>query len=1709
MGFKHFNFKDARVNVLSARPPRTKNIDRRKFFRAIGLGAIALTPVVGSFKKVLAAPFELRPNANGFEVLRNGSTAWKFPAKVFEKNAKTVVTELNNAYFIEIRNVRFAGSQPKFDVLVKIYHDDFRWRMKAEVPQFALAHEVDFLQFLDKKECIGGSSLVQYDFGSPANTCSLSLNGKVNMAFDSQWNFSINGDKTIFLNYNGVSYASDNLTLTNNGRKTHTNFITAPSAALMMTLPGFVSWPGFVNNFSLSKSYNLSSFGNFPDLNLLLWTDKTGKDHQSLVVNSDKGGLTFGNSHFENFNFKLNRFFLVSETLNNELPQTYLAAGINQDGQWYSNPLGSFLMGSKSDMPDFEAMGTAVHFENYRFAPHISSFKPAIENTVTLAAALAEPVRLKIVSETPDPALLPPLVYIPVPDTIIRRKTNINPAIINVQPQPEKPPARGINIEPQQQQVKPETPETRPVKRQQDPPQVKPEAPETRPDIRQQEPQKVEPARDQQQQPVNNRVVTPENAVKREASKQPALEIDKGIVNLKPQALKFRLLRPEDMLLLDFEFSNFVFSSQDAKTVVRLADNTKNGMIKIWFQTQHTLEEAFYETTTIPDPETGSGGMTDTVKLPARHLRAHRSRLVFEYKAGSPAFDLNMEQLLDWSKFDLRTHPRAWIKLPARIDLDRFNRIKSPPTVRKTPTVSLQKAEKQYSVKLAQNTRKVSDKLLIYQEDKLSQVIDSELIASMKPEYQVNNIYQYLNLVEQIPADSTSIEAPALMYISPNQLGGFIHKIAATLKPVIERAPSGNRIRIADSFSGVKTEITELWHTKLGVKLKDGQVSDDLPALTSIRALWAHDANSDFKRLPARNWPFMASLDANNRHKLVHTTSNYYIPLTGQSSNYTPKSVPVDRLMLSSLGAYLDWHAFFDVPADADTWLNIIEWQHFATLGRDHFVKIVEEGYLFPFGHRAAIVKITERKFHPPTKAAVNRQRMFIVVLEKEVLYDPYTPDNKFITFPFQAVTIETPATPNIDNPAEKPSNITSFPPEPVNDKYSRSGNGPVKANTAYNFYIYVDGTPFNFNITTTDKEGNRQKIRMPLAFVENFIARDDKYIARIIDDYKSKSALNEISYAGQKVAYAESLLEKDTEYETSKLKFGGMVFPTTGNGSIRFHPIMQKAFIYLEQVSQLTGNKQPVEIQVVDDKNKGHVFASVNSAPKVDFSGGADKSGGFLSPNMTITALSRLQGPVGGNIDDISNMVFKAADFFKEMGDMKIAKIFGVIDIFSLFGVELGLGDSMKSFVNNINSARERIESYKREIELLKDIALKAGETGKQAIQDQVDKLKDDLKAAAKSMIETLNNSVPKIPSFKTYLTEDAFHVEYKWHPELSSKNIEIFPDILNVVLKNDPDKSLSINTHFTKSFDVAQSPVLSTEAVFDKFSVVVAKMIGVNFNYLKFSGGSSGKAAVNVDLGPGMPLEFMGALDFVNNLQSIIPKTGFSDDGPFIELTTAGIKAGFTISIPNIEVGVCMISNISLGAFVNLPFTGDPMTIGFFFCTRENPFMLTISCFGGGGFFQLITRLDGLQSVEAAFEFGAAMSLNVGVASGGVSVMGGIYFKLEFLKVDVGGKTIDRTKPTLMSYLRINGHLSILGLIHVSLEFYLTLEPIFDVTGTKVAKLEGSATLSVKVEVLFFSRTVSVTVRRTLAGSGGDPKFIEMVDADDWQQYCLAFAD
>jgi hypothetical protein len=244
------------------------------------------------------------------------------------------------------------------------------------------------------------------------------------------------------------------------------------------------------------------------------------------------------------------------------------------------------------------------------------------------------------------------------------------------------------------------------------------------------------------------------------------------------------------------------------------------------------------------------------------------------------------------------------------------------------------------------------------------------------------------------------------------------------------------------------------------------------------------------------------------------------------------------------------------------------------------------------------------------------------------------------------------------------------------------------------------------------------------------------------------------------------------------------------------------------------------------------------------------------------------------------------------------------------------------------------------------------------------------------------------------------------------------------------------------------------------------------------------------------------------VETLRDLIPLDGFSDP-PYLDISTKGIDAGFSIALPNVSIGVFNLSNLTLGAGFTVPFIGQPLSVRFNFCTREQPFNLSVSLFGGGGFFGITLDPSGIQILEASFEFGASISIDFGVASGGVYVMAGVYFRME------------GTAAALTGYFRLGGYVSVLGLISASLELYLELRYEFE-TGKAVGKAE----LTIEVEVFLFSASVTVTCERKFAGSNGDPSFRdlmghqpglaledEVVAITDttryaWRDYCEAFA-
>ena len=326
-----------------------------------------------------------------------------------------------------------------------------------------------------------------------------------------------------------------------------------------------------------------------------------------------------------------------------------------------------------------------------------------------------------------------------------------------------------------------------------------------------------------------------------------------------------------------------------------------------------------------------------------------------------------------------------------------------------------------------------------------------------------------------------------------------------------------------------------------------------------------------------------------------------------------------------------------------------------------------------------------------------------------------------------------------------------------------------------------------------------------------------------------------------------------------------------------------------------------------------------------------------------------------------------------------------------------------------------------------------------------------------------------------------------YEWRPKLKS-----WPDVDDPILELD-ERGLVLAVEGRASKDGMNVDVLAELKDFTLHLLPGEPLVRLKFDHLSFHAGSGGKPDVDVVL---QDIEFVGILAFVETLKEIIPFDGFSDP-PFLDVTPEGMSAGFTLALPNVSVGVFNMSNMSLGADVQVPFLGKAVTVGFNFCTRERPFSLAVAFIGGGGWFLLRLSPDGLDVLELGLEAGAILAVDFGVASGSISAMLGIYMRLEG---DAG---------SLAGYFRLRGEVDVLGLISASIELYLELHYDFD-TG----KMVGSATLTIKVEVFVFSGSVTIRAERSFAGSAGDPSFADVMVLEEgsspaWSEYCSAFAE
>jgi hypothetical protein len=283
--------------------------------------------------------------------------------------------------------------------------------------------------------------------------------------------------------------------------------------------------------------------------------------------------------------------------------------------------------------------------------------------------------------------------------------------------------------------------------------------------------------------------------------------------------------------------------------------------------------------------------------------------------------------------------------------------------------------------------------------------------------------------------------------------------------------------------------------------------------------------------------------------------------------------------------------------------------------------------------------------------------------------------------------------------------------------------------------------------------------------------------------------------------------------------------------------------------------------------------------------------------------------------------------------------------------------------------------------------------------------------------------------------------------------------------------------------------------------FQIAFLESLVVKFTSFNFNATTGRKTDVHVALDPTKPVEFVGDLQFVEGLRSVIPP-GVFGDGVSIDIIDSlpGIRAGLAISLPPAQVGVFGLKNIAFSAGLTIPFESGKPVVDFSFARRDAQFLLSVLIFGGGGFFHVEIDTDGVRMLEAGFEFGATAALDIGVASGEVHIMAGIYFAMAKKQIPAG----EQMAAVLSGYLRCGGSLSVLGIVRISVEFYLSFTYYSD-----LEKAKGRATLTVEVEIACFSTSVDLTVEKSFGGKGADPSFGDQFDTPAlWADYADAFA-
>lgn len=569
----------------------------------------------------------------------------------------------------------------------------------------------------------------------------------------------------------------------------------------------------------------------------------------------------------------------------------------------------------------------------------------------------------------------------------------------------------------------------------------------------------------------------------------------------------------------------------------------------------------------------------------------------------------------------------------------------------------------------------------------------------------------------------------------PEAIGPFPEGDVLRIAGPPPRGPWSPWILRREQVDGVRPSPLEIWKIEQAQKPTDPDAPPPPPYTDETVCLLERNPKSSmFQRIceifrlranyhnQADLHTFRTSVDAYDRHELVLLSSAYGLPATGRRRQigpldtdsgglveksgqfepgedfvltdvtsdlayYRPKPLDVSELSLSALGGFLNHDTNFLPPAPAVTYdgrslfdgLSIERWQHLIVLGRDVLATVVYSGYLYPLGHKASLVKITERIFvrmkgdRVQDKdfgvKAVLRQRMFVRVSSPTKKYPAVGQPNKGRQWCAEDVTMLTRETPDIVDPTLELDTSQS--------RQSLSGRIFLDNRPGLAFWPQTATTEearFRFEFTL---DGRRTK--MPLIFVDRITAKDKAALDALLKYYRALDGetWRTAQLSGQMLRFAEPVKEGDTSFAVDSIvldvdgrakndgeSWEGRNDLRTNTGVLEgadqppFYPVMSSASIHIEQAERMSGTamgaarvrfdgsyvlrslpRRREEAQAPSGQeadilagNAAEVFLYVDMAapPKMSMGPNGNQSGGVGRPNLDIVALSRSKGILG-----------------------------------------------------------------------------------------------------------------------------------------------------------------------------------------------------------------------------------------------------------------------------------------------------------------------------------------------------------------------------------------------------------------------------------------------------------------------------------------------